>query len=340
MFKGKTLLITGGTGLFGNAVLRRLLQTDIAEIRIFSRDETKQDDMRKHYINPKIRFFIGDVRDPSSLQDAMRGVDFVFHAAALKQVPSSEFFPIQTLKTNALGTENVLNAAIAARVKRLIVLSSDKAVYPISALGISQAMMEKLATAKSRMTGHDMSICCARCGTVMASRGSVIPLFIKQIQEGRTITVTDPEMTRFMMTVEEAVNLVLHAFQYGSTGDTFVQKVPSCTVGVLAESVKKLLDSDIPVEIIGARHGEKLYETLLTKEEMAVAEDQGGYYRVPADNRDLTYSPYFGERREVVLTSEDYNSQNTCMMDVDGMCELLMQLECIQAAMSGIKVTV
>ncbi len=339
MFKGKTLLITGGTGAFGNAVLRRFLQTDIGEIRIFSRDETKQDEMRKHFVNPKMHFFIGDVRDESSLQDAMRGADFVFHAAALKQVPSGEFFPIEAVKTNTLGTENVLNAAIAAKVKRLIVLSSDKAVDPISAMGMSKALMEKLAIAKSRRPNHETVICCTRCGTVMASRGSVIPLFIKQIQEGRTVTITDPEMTRFMMTIEDAVNLVSHAFQYGLPGDIFVRKAPAANIGVLAEAVRKLLDSDIPVEIIGARHGEKFYETLLTREEMTVAEDQGGYYRIPADNRDLTYSAYSGSRREKLMSREDYNSQNTSMLDVDGLCEMLMQLECIRAAMSGIKVT-
>jgi UDP-N-acetylglucosamine 4,6-dehydratase/5-epimerase len=339
MFKAKTLLITGGTGCFGNAVLRRFLQTDIGEIRIFSRDETKQDDMRTHYVNPKIRFFIGDVRDESSLHDAMRGVDFVFHAAALKQVPSSEFFPIEVLKTNALGTENVLNAAVAANVKRLIVLSSDKAVYPISALGMSNALMEKLAVAKSRLAGQGTLICCTRFGSVMGSRGSVIPLFINQIQEGRTVTVTDPCMTRFMMTIEDAVNLVIHAFQYGSAGDTFVSKAPSCSIEVLAEALKKLLDSDMPVEVVGARHGEKFYETLLTSEEMAVAEDQGAYCRVPADNRDLTYSAYLNRGDRAAMFRDEYNSQNCDIMDVDSMCELLMQVECVRTAMSGIKVT-
>lgn len=339
MFKGKRLLVTGGTGSFGNAVLRRFLQTDIGEIRIFSRDEKKQDEMRKHFVNPKIRFFIGDVRDQPGLQDAMRGVDFVFHAAALKQVPSCEFFPVEAFKTNCLGTENVLNAAISANVQRLIVLSTDNAVYPVSALGISNAMMEKLAMAKSRMSGHETVICCARLGSLMASRGSVIPLFIKQIQEGLTITVTDPDMTRFMMTIDEAVNLVLHAFQYGSSGDIFVPQATSCTIGVLAEAVKALLDSDIPVEIIGARHGEKRHETLLTGAEMAVAEDQGRYYRVPADHRDMTYSAFLGAGRKISLSGGEYRSDSGSLLDIDGMCERLMQLECIRAAMSGIKVT-
>lgn len=265
MFAEKTLLITGGTGTFGNAVLARFLSTEIREIRVFSRDEKKQDDMRKHYAHPKLRFYIGDVRDPASLLDAMRGVDFAFHAAALKQVLSCEFFPLEALRTNGLGTENVLSAAMVARVKRVIVLSTDKAVYPINAMGISKAMMEKLAVAKSRVAAPDTTICCTRYGNVMASRGSVIPLFIKQIQEGKPITVTDPAMTRFMMTIEDAVDLVLYAFEHGEAGDTFVQKAPSCTIGTLAEALKRLLGASNPVRVIGTRHGEKLYETLLTR---------------------------------------------------------------------------
>ena len=335
MFTNKTLLITGGTGTFGNAVLRRFLDTNIGEIRIFSRDEKKQDDMRRLFANPKLRFYIGDVRNQSSLKDALRGVDFVFQAAALKQVPSCEFFPLEALRTNALGTENMLNAAIHAGVKRVIVLSTDKAVYPINAMGISKAMMEKLAVAKSRVAGLDTVICCTRYGNVMASRGSVIPHFIQQIREGLPITVTDPNMTRFMMTIEDAVDLVVYAFEHGNPGDIFVQKAPACTIGVLAEALKKLLKADNPIEIIGTRHGEKLYETLLTREEMTVAEDLGGYFRVPADNRDLNYAAFFSEGRAEVALKVDYNSHNTEHKDVDGMCELLLKLDCVQRAIRG-----
>ena len=335
MFADKTLLITGGTGTFGNAVLRRFLETGIGEIRVFSRDEKKQDDMRKAYANSKLRFYIGDVRTESSLRDAMAGVDFVFHAAALKQVPSCEFFPIEALHTNALGTENMLNAAITAGVKRVIVLSTDKAVYPINAMGISKAMMEKLAVAKSRVAGLNTVISVTRYGNVMASRGSVIPLFIRQIQEGQPLTVTDPAMTRFMMTIEDAVDLVIYAFEHGNPGDTFVQKAPACTIGNLALALKKLLNSDNSIEVIGTRHGEKLYETLLTREEMAVAEDMGGYFRVPADNRDLNYSLFFNEGREEVAQKSDYNSHNASMVDVEGMCQLLLKLRCVQQAMRG-----
>ena len=337
MFSGKTLLITGGTGTFGNAVLRRFLETDIREIRIFSRDEKKQDDMRNRYSDPKLKFYIGDVRNESSLKEVLRGVDFVFQAAALKQVPSCEFFPLEALRTNALGTENMLNAAIHAGVKRVIVLSTDKAVYPINAMGISKAMMEKLAVAKSRIAGLDTVVCCTRYGNVMASRGSVIPHFIKQVQDGLPITVTDPNMTRFMMTIEDAVDLVVYAFQHSNPGDIFVQKAPACTIGVLAEALKKLLKADNPIDIIGTRHGEKLYETLLTREEMSVAEDLGGYFRVPADNRDLNYAAFFSEGRAEVALKEDYNSHNTQRLDVDGMCELLMKLECVQLALQGRK---
>lgn len=340
MFKNKTLLITGGTGTFGNAVLHRFLETSISEIRVFSRDEKKQDDMRKAYSHPKLRFYIGDVREEGSLSDAMAGVDFVFHAAALKQVPSCEFFPLQALRTNALGTENVLNAAMRHGVKRVIVLSTDKAVYPINAMGISKAMMEKLAVAKSRVADLDTVISITRYGNVMASRGSVIPLFVKQIQEGQALTVTDPGMTRFMMTIEDAVDLVLYAFQHGSPGDTFVQKAPACTLEVLAAALNKLLKADSPVNVIGTRHGEKLYETLLTREEFAVAEDLGGYYRVKADNRDLNYSVYFSEGRCEVALGDDYNSHNTRRLDVDEMCELLKRLECIQTALRGERVDI
>ncbi len=340
LFKDKTLLITGGTGTFGNAVLQRFINTGLKEIRIFSRDEKKQDDMRKAYCNPKLKFYIGDVRHEDSLRDAMAGVDFIFHAAALKQVPSCEFFPIEALRTNALGTENVLNAAIRNNVKRVIVLSTDKAVYPINAMGISKAMMEKLAVAKSRVAGENTIISITRYGNVMASRGSVIPLFIKQIQEGQPLTVTDPAMTRFMMTIEDAVDLVIYAFEHGSPGDTFVQKAPSCTLSTLALSLRKLLGVDNPVKVIGVRHGEKLYETLLTREEMAVAEDMGGYYRVPADNRDLNYSVYFSEGSHEVAVREDYNSHNTDLLDVGGMCELLLKLDCVRQALNGEKVEV
>jgi UDP-N-acetylglucosamine 4,6-dehydratase/5-epimerase len=333
MFKNKILMITGGTGTFGNAVLRRFLETEVKEIRVFSRDEKKQDDMRNRYGNPKLRFYIGDVRNHNSLKDAMHGIDFVFHAAALKQVPSCEFFPLEALKTNSLGTENVLNAAIETGVKRVIVLSTDKAVYPINAMGISKAMMEKLAVAKSRVAGMKTVICCTRYGNVMASRGSVIPLFIKQIQESRPLTVTDPNMTRFMMSIEDAVDLVIYAFQHGNPGDIFVQKAPACTIENLAMAIKIIFKTNIPIDIIGTRHGEKLYETLLTREEMSVAEDLGGYYRVPADYRDLNYSPYFNEGREEVALKEDYNSHNTSRLDEQSMLNLLLKLDVIQKAL-------
>jgi UDP-glucose 4-epimerase len=340
MFDRKTLLITGGTGTFGNAVLRRFLSTDIGEIRIFSRDEKKQDDMRKAYANPKLRFYVGDVRNPDSLRDALEGVDFVFHAAALKQVPSCEFFPLEALRTNSLGTENMLAAAMQAQVKRAVVLSTDKAVYPINAMGISKAMMEKLAVAKSRVASDKTVICITRYGNVMASRGSVIPLFLHQIQNGKPMTVTDPTMTRFMMTIEDAVDLVLYAFTHGNPGDTFVQKAPGATLETLAKALKKLLKVDTPINIIGTRHGEKLYETLLTREEMAIAEDMGGYYRVPSDKRDLNYALYFSEGSEMVGRLEDYNSHNTRRLDVEGMADLLLKLECVRQAMRGERVEV
>ena len=338
MFSGKTLLITGGTGTFGNAVLKRFLGTSVQEIRIFSRDEKKQDDMRRAYADPKLRFYIGDVREPSSLKDAMVGVDFVFHAAALKQVPTCEFFPLEALRTNALGTENVLTAAMQSTVERAIVLSTDKAVYPINAMGISKAMMEKLAVAKSRVAAPYPVICVTRYGNVMASRGSVIPLFLKQIQDGETLTVTDPAMTRFMMTIEDAVDLVIYAFQHGQPGDIFIRKAASATIGTLAVALKTLLAADNPVEVIGTRHGEKLYETLLTREEMAVAEDLGDYYRVPADNRDLNYAPYFSDGREDVSLERDYNSHDTERLSVDELSQLLLRLECVQQALAGEKV--
>ena len=335
MFRQKTLLITGGTGTFGNAVLDRFLETEISEIRVFSRDEKKQDDMRKRYGHPKLRFYIGDVRNESSLLDAMRGVDFVFHAAALKQVPSCEFFPLEALRTNALGTENVLNAAIAARVSKVIVLSTDKAVYPINAMGISKALMEKLAIAKSRVAFPGPTICVTRYGNVMASRGSVIPLFLKQIQEGKALTVTDPAMTRFMMTIEDAIDLVAYAFEHGRSGDTFVQKAPSCTIGVLAGAIYDLMGVAPNLQVIGTRHGEKLYETLLTREEMAVAEDMGNYFRVPADNRDLNYGKYFTEGETHVSQIQDFNSHTVTLQGQKDMKKLLLKLDCVQDALKG-----
>jgi len=340
MFKNKILLITGGTGTFGNAVLRRFLATDIAEIRIFSRDEKKQDDMRKEYANPKLKFYIGDVRNADSVRDAMEGADFIFHAAALKQVPSCEFFPIEALRTNALGAHNVLTQAAAAAVKRVVVLSTDKAVYPINAMGISKAMMEKIAVAQSRVAGNRTVINVTRYGNVMASRGSVIPLFIKHIQEGKAMTVTDPLMTRFMMTIDDAVDLVLYAFTHGQPGDTFVQKAPGATIETLALALNQVLKSSAPVKVIGTRHGEKLYETLLTREEMAVAEDRGEYYRVPCDNRDLNYDLFFSKGSEKIGHIEDYNSHNTRRLDLNGMATLLLKLECVRKAMRGEKIEV
>jgi UDP-glucose 4-epimerase len=334
MFKDKTLLITGGTGTFGNAVLKRFLDTDIAEIRIFSRDEKKQEDMRLTLKNPKVRFYIGDVRLYDSIMPALQGVDYLFHAAALKQVPSCEFFPIEAVRTNALGAENVMNAAMACGVKNMIVLSTDKAVYPINAMGMSKAMMEKLMVAKARMYGNGgTTYCGTRYGNVMASRGSVIPLFIQQIQSGQPLTITDPNMTRFMMTIEDAVDLVLYAFLHGNPGDIFVQKAPAATIEVLALALKKLLSADNPIRTIGTRHGEKLYETLLNREEMAKAEDMGEYYRVPADCRDLNYACYFTEGAQEVSVAAEYNSHNTKRLDVEGMGELLMKLEVVREAM-------
>ncbi|MDA8115842.1 MAG: polysaccharide biosynthesis protein [Actinomycetota bacterium] len=338
MFDSKTLLITGGTGTFGNAVAARVLNNGFAEIRIFSRDEKKQDDMRRRWADARIKFYIGDVRNEQSLKDAMAGVDFVFHAAALKQVPSCEFFPIEAVRTNVLGTENVLNAAMAAGVKRVIVLSTDKAVYPINVMGISKAMMEKLAVAKSRVAGTNMTVCCTRYGNVMASRGSVVPLFIHQIQAGRPLTVTDPHMTRFMMSIDGAVDLVLWAFEHGNPGDTFVQKSPAATIETLGQALQQIFKVSTPVQVIGTRHGEKLYETLLTREEMAVAEDMGEYYRVAADNRDLNYGLYFDTGRSEVSAVEDYNSHNTRRLSVDEMAQRLLSLEIVQRALAGEKV--
>ena len=334
MFNNKTLLISGGTGSFGNAVLRRFLDSDLREIRIFSRDEKKQDDMRKRYNNAKLKFYIGDVRDYRSVEHAMRGVDFVFHAAALKQVPSCEFHPMQAVQTNILGTENVLTAAISAGVKRVVCLSTDKAVYPINAMGISKAMMEKVMVATSRnLEGTGTVICGTRYGNVMASRGSVIPLFVDQVRSGKPITITDPTMTRFMMTLNDAVDLVLYAFEHGNNGDIFVQKAPACTMETLAHAVLAHMNMpDHPIQVIGTRHGEKLYEVLLGREEMACAQDRGDYFRIPPDVRDLNYAKYVeqGDRRLTQTThGEDYNSQNTVRLELDGMKELLLKLDFI-----------
>jgi len=335
MFENKILLITGGTGTFGNAVLRRFLDTEIGEIRIFSRDEKKQEDMRNSLKNPKVKFYIGDVRSSDSILPAMQGVDYVFHAAALKQVPSCEFFPIEAVRTNSLGAENVMNAAMACGVKNLIVLSTDKAVYPINAMGISKAMMEKLMVAKARMYGRSKTVFCGtRYGNVMASRGSVIPLFLQQILAGEPLTITDPNMTRFMMTIDDAVDLVLYAFAHGNPGDIFVQKAPAATIETLAQALKKLFEADSEIRIIGTRHGEKLYETLLNREEMAKAEDMGSYFRVPADVRDLNYACYFSEGQRAVSEMEDYNSHNTRRLNVDSMVDLLLKLDCVREALA------
>ena len=330
IFKDKILFISGGTGSFGNAVLRRFLTTDIKEIRIFSRDELKQDDMRRLYNNDKLKFYIGDVRDKNSIDDAMRGVDYVFHAAALKQVPSCEFYPMQAVKTNIIGTENLLNSAIAAGVKKVIALSTDKAVYPINAMGISKAMMERVVVGKGRNIKGTM-IACTRYGNVMASRGSVIPLFIDQVKNGKLITITDPNMTRFMMSLDQAIDLVLFAFEHGASGDIFVQKAPAATIELLANTMKNILGvPDHEVKTIGTRHGEKLYETLLTKEEMVKAIDMGGYYRIPADTRDLNYSQFFEEGEEVITEAGEYHSHNTHRLNEEELTELLLNLREIQ----------
>lgn len=331
MFKDKTLLITGGTGSFGNAVMERFLDTNIKEIRIFSRDEKKQDDMRKIYKNDKLKFYIGDVRDLASVKNAMHGVDYIFHAAALKQVPSCEFFPLEAVKTNVLGTDNVLTGAIEMGIKKVICLSTDKAAYPINAMGISKAMMEKVFVAKARTVDPEKTLICGtRYGNVMASRGSVIPLFIDQIKAGQPLTVTDPDMTRFLMSLEEAVELVVFAFENAEAGDIMVQKSPASTIGDLALAVKELFNSDSEIKVIGTRHGEKLYETLLTKEEYVVAKDMGGFYKVPSDKRDLNYDKYFAEGDQKLSSDEEYNSHNTHRLTVDEIKQKLLSLEYVR----------
>ena len=341
MFSKKKLLITGGTGSFGNAVLNRFLNSDIAEVRIFSRDEKKQDDLRKRYASDKLKFYIGDVRDYQSILNATRGVDYIFHAAALKQVPSCEFHPMEAVKTNVLGTENLLEAAIQNGVKRVVCLSTDKAVYPINAMGISKAMMEKVMVAKSRNLDDSATVICGtRYGNVMASRGSVIPLFIEQIRAGIPLTLTDPNMTRFMMTLADAVDLVLYAFEHGNNGDMFVQKAPAATVEILARALTALVGKpEHPIKVIGTRHGEKLYEALLSREEMACAEDRGQYFRVPPDLRDLNYGKFVEQGEEKISRTEDYNSHNTERLDVEGMQQLLLKLNFIRAIQRGEYVT-
>jgi len=335
--KAKTLLITGGTGSFGNAVLNRFVNTDhFKEIRIFSRDEKKQDDLRRRINNPKVKFYIGDVRDYRSVENVVRGVDYIFHAAALKQVPSCEFFPVQAVKTNVLGAENVLEAALTHGVKNVVILSTDKAVYPINAMGLSKAMMEKVMVAKSRDTNGKGSVFCGtRYGNVMASRGSVIPLFVKQIKEGKPITITDPNMTRFMMTLEDAVDLVLFAFENGKPGDMFVQKAPAATIETLAKALKELYQSDAEIKLIGTRHGEKLYESLVNREEMVKAIDMGNYFRIPADNRDLNYEQYFSKGEPDMTKIEEYHSHNTVRLDVEGTKKLLLKLPLIRKDVLG-----
>ncbi|MBF2778758.1 nucleoside-diphosphate sugar epimerase/dehydratase [Staphylococcus saprophyticus] len=338
MFKNKTILITGGTGSFGNAVMRRFLHTDIKEIRVFSRDEKKQDEIRKKYNSHKLKFYIGDVRDVLSVESAMRDVDFVFHAAALKQVPSCEFFPIEAVKTNILGTENVIQASIRANVKKVICLSTDKAAYPINAMGISKAMMEKVFVAKSRNVDEEQTLICGtRYGNVMASRGSVIPLFIEKIKNNEPLTVTDLDMTRYLMSLEEAVELVIHAFKYAETGDIMVQKAPASTVGDLAKALLELFDSDNEIQIIGTRHGEKRAETLLTREEYAQSEDMGDYYRVPADSRDLNYSNYFEDGSEKITEAYEYNSDNTYQLSVAEIKEKLLTLDYVKNELENFK---
>jgi UDP-glucose 4-epimerase len=336
MLKGQTILITGGTGSFGNAVLDRFLTTDVGEIRIFSRDEKKQDDMRHKYNDSRLKFYIGDVRDFDSINTAMRGVDFVFSAAALKQVPSCEFYPIQAVKTNVLGTENTLKAAVQQGVKRVVVLSTDKAVYPINAMGMSKALMEKVTVAMSRnLSEKDTVMCNTRYGNVMASRGSVIPLFVRQIRSGEPITITDPEMTRFMMSLPDSVELVLFAFKHGRQGDTFVQKAPAATILTLAEALKKVFNANNKIHILGTRHGEKKHECLVSREEKARAEDLGDYYRIKADSRDLNYKKYFAEGEKKISVGEDYSSENTNRLDINEMAALLMKLEFIQRMLAG-----
>jgi UDP-glucose 4-epimerase len=336
MFQNKILMITGGTGSFGQTVLKRFLATDVREIRIFSRDEKKQEEMRIDLNNPKLKFYIGDVRDYDSLLPAMKGVDYLFHAAALKQVPSCEFYPIEAVKTNVLGTENVLNAATESHVKKVVVLSTDKAVYPINAMGISKAMAEKLMVAKARTQLENETVFCAtRYGNVMASRGSVIPLFVSQMKEGKALTVTDPNMTRFLMSLEESVDLVLYAFTHGKQGDLFVQKAPASTVADLAEAIKQIFSVQAPVRVIGTRHGEKLYESLISREEMAKAEDMGDYYRIPADNRDLNYAQFFSEGEEKIAQFNDYTSHNTKQLNVEQIKNLLLKLDFIREELNA-----
>jgi UDP-glucose 4-epimerase len=334
-FEGATLLVTGGTGTFGAAVLRRFIDAPLSEIRVFSRDEKKQDDMRRRWRDPRLRFFVGDVRDPTSVSDAMRGVNYVFHAAALKQVPSCEFHPMEAIRTNAMGAENVLRAAAEAGVSRAVVLSTDKAAYPINAMGLSKALMEKIMVARARLSRDGGTIMSAtRYGNVMASRGSVIPLFIEQILTGGPVTVTDPQMTRFMMTIEEALDLVLYAFQHSEPGDLFVRKAPACTIETLVHALQSILERHVPLQVIGTRHGEKLYETLLTREEMARANDCGEYYRVPADTRDLNYALYYTEGMTDVSRLEDFHSHNAQRLDVNETIELLMKLPSVRQAVN------
>jgi UDP-glucose 4-epimerase len=336
MFADKTLLITGGTGSFGNALLNRILTTDVGEIRIFSRDEKKQDDMRHKYNSSRLKFYIGDVRDFDSINAAIRGVDFVFSAAALKQVPSCEFYPVEALKTNVLGTENTLKAAIQQKIRRVVVLSTDKAVHPVNAMGMSKALMEKVTVAMSRnLSERDTVMCNTRYGNVMASRGSVIPLFVRQIRKGEPITITDPEMTRFMMSLPDSVDLVLFAFKHGFQGDTFVQKAPAATILTLAESLKRIFNASNEIQILGTRHGEKKHECLVSREEKARAEDMGNYYRIKPDGRDLNYKKYFVEGEQLISMGEDYTSENTKRLDIDQMVELLMKLEFIQESLAG-----
>lgn len=334
--KGKTLLITGGTGSFGNVVLRRFLREGIGEVRVFSRDEKKQEDMRLELKNDRVKFYIGDVREPDSLRASMRGVDFVFHAAALKQVPSCEFYPMEAVRTNVLGASNVLEAAIDAGARRVVVLSTDKAVYPINAMGISKAMMEKITVARARLLAvSDTTLCATRYGNVMASRGSVIPLFVSQVKAGQPITITDPNMTRFLMSLEESVDLVIYAYRNAQQGDIFIKKAPASTIGHLAEAVMQIFDKRVPVKVIGTRHGEKRYESLVSREEMARSIDHGGYYRVPQDDRDLNYAKYFVEGESAISMAEDYTSDNTEILDVEGVKKLLLDLDYIQAELQG-----
>jgi len=336
MFKDKILMITGGTGSFGNTVLKRFLSTDVGEIRVFSRDEKKQDEMRLAINNDKLKFYLGDVRDYASIYSALKGVDYVFHAAALKQVPSCEFYPMEAVRTNVLGTENVLSAAIAQMVARVVVLSTDKAVYPINAMGISKAMAEKIMVAKSRMQDQGETVLCAtRYGNVMASRGSVIPLFVEQLKSNKEITITDPNMTRFLMSLEDSVDLVLHAFQHAKQGDIFVQKAPASTIADLVEALKQIFNKNCQVRIIGTRHGEKLYESLISREEMAHADDMGRYYRIPADNRDLNYAKFFSDGEKIVSDSQDYTSHNTIRLDIPNIKELLVKLEYIKGELNA-----